>query len=494
MKTKIYLSLLIAFLTWGCQDFLEETSQDLVRPSTVNDLEQILLGDGYGSSTSFYACTDIFTDDMRSDLVHNTLYQEVYDEIKWMYIWDNRMFTDAGSGYYPCFWEEPYKKILGCNLVLDNLDEKKGEERLRESLRGETLTLRAWYYLQLVNFFGKPYNQGDPSMNLGVPLKLDASVTGEFYTRATVAEVYDQIEKDLLEGNRLLKKYNYNRNFYRIGHLAAKAMLSRLYLYKEDWDKALIYADSVLMEKGELLDLNPLQNKIKEFDAGVGTVYAVSTSNEIIWAREVDEALDYGTSGQGTGLWTMSPFYVADDLVVLYGTPTNWQITKKNFADLRSYFYFTWGLTEDAFWGDDDYPREKINKQDPSNKLMGIRTAEMYLNRAEAYIRKYLKEGNDSYRIAALADLNKLRQHRFHTNFMENVDYSGEELLNFYMEERRRELVGETNHRWCDVRRYGLTITHELNEEGTEYTKNMGQYTLPIPEQVINQNPGLIQN
>ncbi|MFR7811197.1 MAG: hypothetical protein ACLU4N_19105 [Butyricimonas faecihominis] len=61
MKKNIYLLIILLSLV-GCKDFLEETSQDLVRPSQVTDLEQILLGDGYGSP---YYSTTIFTDEQQ---------------------------------------------------------------------------------------------------------------------------------------------------------------------------------------------------------------------------------------------------------------------------------------------------------------------------------------------------------------------------------------------------------------------------------------------
>ncbi|MFR7809971.1 MAG: hypothetical protein ACLU4N_12235 [Butyricimonas faecihominis] len=48
-----------------------------------------------------------------------------------------------------------------------------------------------------MNLYGFPYNYGDPKQNLGVPLKLNSSVKDEKFTRNTVAEVYEQIEKDL---------------------------------------------------------------------------------------------------------------------------------------------------------------------------------------------------------------------------------------------------------------------------------------------------------
>ena len=61
------------------------------------------------------------------------------------------MFNAAGGGYDAAFWELPYNKILGCNIVLDCLDDMTGEESLRENLRGEAFVLRSLYYLMMVN-------------------------------------------------------------------------------------------------------------------------------------------------------------------------------------------------------------------------------------------------------------------------------------------------------------------------------------------------------
>ena len=205
MKGKICSLISVLFLT-GCSDFLEERSQDEVRPSMVNDLEQILLGDGYQESNFYYA-TEIFTDNVESVGAQSAAEKSQHDKEKWLYMWRDNMFDEDGGGYDVRFWEAPYSSILGCNLVLDYLDDMKGDDDMRESIRGEALTLRAWYYLHLVNFFGIAYNQGNPEVDLGVPLKLDATVTGDFFARNTVKEVYEQIEKDLLEGNRSLSTY-----------------------------------------------------------------------------------------------------------------------------------------------------------------------------------------------------------------------------------------------------------------------------------------------
>mgnify|MGYP007126508715 CR=1 FL=1 len=64
-----------------------------------------------------------------------------------------------------------------------------------------------------------PYNEGDPAKNPGVPLKLSMEVTGELLPRNSVAEVYGQIEKDLLEGTALLKKYGTETSAWKMSIL-----------------------------------------------------------------------------------------------------------------------------------------------------------------------------------------------------------------------------------------------------------------------------------
>ena len=75
----------------------------------------------------------------------------------------------------------------------------------------------------------------------------------------------------------------------------------------------------------------------------------------------------------------------------------------------------------------------------------------------------------------------------------------GNELLEFYKEERRRELCFE-EHRWFDLRRYGMPkLTHVVTiSEGqpVEYTlpEKDPRYVLPIAREVLDKNPALRQN
>lgn len=501
MKIFICIGLLALFGLTGCKDFLEEHSQNQVKPSTVSDLEQILLGEGYLDDYNIYDMTDIFTDAYTCNGILEASAQEEFDAKKWRYTWSDKMFSKDGGGDDPRFWTIPYQGIGTCNVVLDNLDEMGGDDRVRESVRGEALVLRAWYYLQLVNLFGLPYNEGDPSKNPGVPLKLDSGVTGELFARNTVAEAYAQIEKDLLEGNRLLKTYDFNRNYFRIGHLAAKAILSRMYLYMENWDKAAAYADSVLLVKPDLLDLNefgvanPLE--VNMFN----TVYDAATPNEIIWVRQY--ANGGGDKFDCQNATQPCPYVLDKSFTNLLGTSYTVCLDEE-LRDLRGVLFITWGWDADYFWDPENpdfmYPYCAVKDMD-FGRWQGIRTAELYLNRAEAYAHKFVKEGNAEYRVKALNDLNHLRYYRFNKNFeYEEVKITdGEDLLDFVLEERYRELTGETNHRWFDLRRSGMPeITHTFfmfqSDAKQEYKIPKNRYVLPIPDEAIRVNPRLKQN
>ena len=115
--------------------------------------------------------------------------------------------------------------------------------------------------------------------------------------------------------------------------------------------------------------------------------------------------------------------------------------------------------------------------------------------------REFMKTGDAEFRRKALVDLNYLRKHRFNSVYpYEDVDIEDAQLLfDFYKEERRRELAGDGQHRWCDLRRYGMPeIEHVLfeKEDGEKIRATLlkNRYVLPIPEEAIRVNPLLKQN
>ena len=504
---KIYLLfVLLAFtFAYGCSDFLEEASQDEVKPSTVEDLEQIMLGDCYfnpnstasgSSGANFFSITDIFTDNLQCYGVGGNAFQNTYDARDAQFLWEDNMFTENGDGDDARFWQQPYNGIGACNVVLDFLDEMIGETEYREHVRGEALVLRAYYYFHLVNFFGMPYNNGDPSVNLGVPLQLTSDVVNEGGSRNTVKEVYDQIVSDLLCGYELMKEYPMEKDHFRVGPKATAAMLSRVYLYMEDWDNAIAYADSVLREQPALLDLNDLSMPdLQTLRRAEMSVYGEDTPDEIIWMRPYSFNFYQSSLGENAKMpWAVSEEFT--NLMTNNASLESLAMEPSTIEDLRVAYYFAWSVADNEYYL--LAPDKPMSTSYNWGKTQGIRTAEVYLNRIEAYIHKAM-EGESSYLQLALDDLNNFRRHRYAEASYEDVTTTdAEELMDIYKLERRKELAGESNHRWFDIRRFGETFTHVAfaKEDEGEQTRVLqeAQYALPIPEIVLNRNNKLIQN
>ena len=135
-----------------------------------------------------------------------------------------------------------------------------------------------------------------------------------------------------------------------------------------------------------------------------------------------------------------------------------------------------------------------------------IRLPEAYLNKAEALACLH----RDA---EAIATLDELRALRFSPKDFKATDKSGDDLINFIRDERRRELCFE-GHRWFDLRRYAVNsvcpfekeIRHisYLNTNGTvstegvyvlqPYSQDKAAYVLPIPQDAIDFNKGNLSN
>lgn len=491
--------ILVLFLTLGlagCSDFLEESSQDEVRPTTVDDLMQVMVGEAYPMDNIIDSYLDFLTDDMKCNGAQGDEQKSVIEQLYYIFSWNDDMYEKFESSNINS-WQVYYSKIMGCNTVLGYLNRVTGEQNVKDNLKGQALVLRGWYYFLLVNLYGLPYNYGDPEENLGVPLKLEMEVTDAFYKRNTVAEVYAQIEKDLLEGIKLLDENNISMSLYKISPLAGKAMLSRVYLYMENWDKALEYANLVLDEKPALTALASADADAFQYQGSSSFgLYNWNVSDEVIWIYSGKR--EFSLYGGGGGTYP-SVFSVSDDLMDLYNTSTD----PNNHLDLRPYMCFYNSAYFSASFLPVLYPQ--YGYKGGKNQVYGtkgIRTAELYLNRAEVYIRKYMASGDDNYRKLALVDLNNIRKHRYDTR---NVDYVDEDiqdadkLFQFYKEERRRELCFE-DHRWFDLRRYGMpSLSHVYfvnsgNEQVITLNEGDLRYVLLIPKSALERNPRLIQN
>ena len=238
---------------------MEESSQDEVRPSTVSDLEQLLLGEGYLRTDCIYPYLELLTDNVQNAYSDNESHVTVLQQGLPVFTWDVDMFDKMEELYTTGIdtWEKLYSKIKGCNVVLDMLDDVTGDENEKLNQRGQALALRGYYYFLLINTFAQPYNKEGIDLNtaLGVPLIVSSAVKDEYPARESIAKVYQQIERDLLEAVDLMDKYGQNNIQYKVTPLFVYNLLSRMYLYMENWGKAAEYAEAVI--SSEIYKLYP---------------------------------------------------------------------------------------------------------------------------------------------------------------------------------------------------------------------------------------------
>lgn len=485
----------------GCKKFLEETSQNEMRPSSVEDLQQLLMGEVYVAGHNdniFHLYLDMLTDDVTSHYTKDPMMQQYYKRYLPVYSWQFDMYDQiensgvSGADTYAHY----YRKIKGVNVVLDELDDVAGNEAQRSNIKGQSLAMRAYFYFMLVNLYGKPYNaeNADPKLSSGVPLILTSQVSDDFPKRASVAQVYQQIEIDLLEALDLLEQYGGDNSKFRATDVFCATLLSRIYLYMERWEEAEKYASLGLLKNPKLFNLAnaPYQTWGLIYNPNVN-IYG-RTSEEAIW-------LGYGNSYEYDFAQSGFTFVPSQELIDLYEFDDK-NINNRGDLRLRYYYEYMRDFYSPSMEIKVKYGIRREYTVESNYPTKGFRVAELYLNRAESYIRRYLESGNESFRQSALADINYLRASRFDTRNVaySPVDFSGTELLEFYQDERRREFAFE-DQRWFDLRRYGMPeLQHEYQGSESEapvtyiLSKGSDRYVLPIPRSVLAKNNNLEAN
>lgn len=509
---------MVAVLSSCSSDFLKEYSQDLARVKTVDDLNELLVGDcylpkgyyGIISSTLYvsnknYAVLHFMSDELQENTKlfydpsygSNSFRKEYFPYFTWQ---QNTYLDDSGKNTFESYeneyWQLGYNKINNCNMVIDaaeNFTAATDDERAAlRKIKGEAHFLRAFYYLTLVNLYATPYNPQTASGAPGIPVKTSAKVEDLEFQRASVAEVYQQIVDDLSMAESEFSNASAPVSIYHSGLEAVYILRSRVALYMQDWLTAAEYAKKELDTDDFLFDLAALS----------ADEYPMSKNNkEVIYSNGAscfgniiyEKPKKYSSWDDYSPTW-----YISDDLYSLYEE-----------HDYRIRTYIT---TEDDPYN--NLPTyHKIDNSQASygvykdvSDVFSIRTAEAYLNMAEAKAQL----GEDA---EACAYLNKLRRARIQD--AEDINMSGEDLVSFIRDERQRELCLE-GHRWFDLRRYMAdikypytktiehTMTFYARDSYGDYTaqkvdryrleKNDKAYTLDIPKSVRDFQPSIGSN
>jgi starch-binding outer membrane protein, SusD/RagB family len=468
-------------------------------PSLVNGLYAIFKESAdYGSHCyirQFYQMSDFASDDIvcayktEDDLINSFRYRD-------------RTAEKSNINY---FWEMSYKIIYGANVAISMAD-LKGNDPLTGQLKGESYFLRAYATHNLVRFFAKPYstaNKNEP----GVILRNDKTDNMP-KARATLEETYRYIISSLKTAESFMgesmpsERANDNHRF--AGKEAVWALLSRVYLYKNEPDSCILYAD-MLINSGA-------------FTLETATTYpnyfsTAKASSESIWLipyNLVDDQLEGSVASMifnGNNCWGeegATPSLMAE---MGFGTDMmnidqRWKYILTESPAIKNgvmLYYIT-----------------KFSGQDGSPTLSSpvfLRLAEVYLNRAEAYAKK----GDVA---SAVADLNAIRENRIIPPEGGSIDdylYSdgsigSDQIVDVVLNERRIELAFE-GHRIFDLLRNGKNIVRNYwgfhldtfngvpagSEPGTDAGgvlthPNDPNVIYPIPSSEISTNKLCVQN
>jgi hypothetical protein len=461
----------LTFATVSCSSgFLKEYSQDLSRVRSAEDLNELLMGDCilplslfedfhgiYEVSNHNFMVLHFMGDELQENISTDRSPDILYATQRYFpyFTWQENCWIDyqgnaSQESFETSFWNLAYEKINNCNMVIDAEDDVDAatddDKLLLKHVMGECHFLRAFYYLTLANLYGKPYAPSTASTELAVPIKTTSYIEDKEYRRNTVAEVYDQILADLNEAERCLDDVSIPRTIYHVGLPSVYILHSRVALYMQDWETARQYAQLALQSKSDLRDLS-------QWNAST-TGYPINSDNpEVLYSNGASCFGNYvfprpQTTSSSYSSYSTSPIFTVDDhLVALYVD-----------NDGRKFAYIT---NQDDVTNHQwsyhkiDNSKASYGKYKTVSDVFSIRTAEAYLNLAEA--EAHLGNAEEACRY-----LNQLRAARIAG--VENVTLSGAELVQFIREERERELCFE-GHRWFDLRRYMVDEQYPYTKE-----------------------------
>jgi len=470
MKKIIFIVFVISAVLMGCEDYLVEqprlSQSSEITLSTYNGLDNVVAG-AYSplADGTWYGAYYVLNAEMRAGnatIPSNT----DFTSGRMTLARDLTYSSNATSG----LWGYAYYVISAVNNVMHNLEGKDVDDVTAQdlnNLKAESLFLRALAHFDMVRLYAPAYIKDKDAPGVPIILKTDETAT-EQPARNTVAEVYEQIITDLRDAESLI-----DPDYVRSGMADSKsvaslpaiqALLSRAYLYSEQWQLAADYATKVIKNTNYSLWTADEYPDVWGMDVG---------GNEVIFEVYGATANSYDEYWEGPAYMTDPEGYADcaahEDLVDLYDA-----------GDVRGTMFRTDpGDVSGSQWTT-KYPGKGIATPDVNNVVV-LRLSEMYLNRAEAIVNGASVSG-----VTAKNDINAIRAKRDAPALTGAV---AEELV---FNERRLELAFE-GHLWFDYARTNRASSIS-DRPDQSLAANSYQWALPIPKRELDVNENLVQN
>ena len=170
-------------------------------------------------------------------------------------------------------WQFWYDGINRANLLLENLDRAEMNDEERSVVKGEALFLRAYYHFMLVKHWG----------DFSLLTKSIDNASQVYAERTPAKQVYEQIEKDMIEAEGLVKTALEVGQGGRISKSAVRGILARVYLH---------WAGFPLKDVSKYQDARDWAYKIMRPDPKDGFQHALNPSYEDVFIKHCTNQYD----------------------------------------------------------------------------------------------------------------------------------------------------------------------------------------------------------
>ncbi|MBI6120890.1 RagB/SusD family nutrient uptake outer membrane protein [Salegentibacter maritimus] len=466
-----FLILFVLMGMYSCEDFLEvnEVGKTSI-PTYFSDLDGIrsAVPGAYSSVYDYYDSEFYLYPQVAGDLLDLVTTAEGVKMV------DQYNFTSEPAQEVTAvghIWSNGLLALANTNNILkyqpELLNKYPDNQSELQQIKAQALFLRALIHFDLVRTYAQNYSFTQDADHIGVPVLLELPGADDNVGRSSVNQVYEQILSDLIEAENIFDTEGMSTNQglpYFASDVAVKALLSRVYLYMEDWGKSQEYAQLVLSQ----IELTPHEAYVSMFrtlQPGREAIFILNGTE-----RNSDVQRFYSVAGPAA--------FASEKLKTMFN----------DTLDVRLKLF-----TQNAGEGNMatlKYSRPGVEETSYGSDLHVIRGSEVVLNLAEASANlNQLEEAKSAL---------KLIQSRAYGIPADTIDIeveSKEALLDLITLERAKELCFE-GHRFFDITRRHKDLVRSSQTsssvERLDYPSNL--FVLPIPLSEMNTNDNMVQN
>lgn len=444
---------LLILLFGSCEKFLDEKSNaKITTPTTLQDLQSIL------DHSENMNGKNIHYDEVSADdyfLPPSSLGAvgvKGIDAYVWRYV----------GNIFPNEWGHSYRSIHDSNVCLEvllKIERTSQNGQQWDNIKGSALFFKAWRYAKLIWAYAPAYDRETAGTDLGIVLRKesDFNIASK---RSSVEECYQTIIEDLELALDLLPERSLH--VMRPSKVAVHALLARVYLSMQNYDRTLFHSQKCLELQSDLLDYNLISPS--------GNSTFQNFNQEVIFHADV----------ASYGFFNILPTYSRID-TVFYDSYDPADLRRKlYYSPSNGYHYFVGSYSNPTFAS--------------TPLFMGLAIDEIYLNQAECLLR--LGKRND-----AISTIRLFMENRWDRSIpLPDYDqYTDEFLLESILSDRRKSLIFR-GVRWMDIKRlnkegHNIILSRKVDGEVYILEPNSERFALPLPEDVvalsgISQNPG----